>query len=267
MEKNVLKSLDLLQKGDVVILFGLPLFFNPSLQEKLNQSEVQTIYMNPIDYKSDELNFSTYIKYEVGSEEGICALLLYYFVHNSTPEIQAFIEDLDVGYVSAETSVGEEELEDVVEMSKKASNTYVLLSLDILGHKKSENIIKMLGALNQYSNVNVVIENGCSKDIEAINSYNKESIDEIEELDSYDGLVICKSDAIVENQLLGGVSFSKIAKINNGDKVLIQFDDQTIQRVFKIDTNLQGTIALCSHEGIKALPYSYKQVKIEKVDE
>lgn len=267
MEKKVLKNLDSLQKGDMVILLGVPLFFNPSLQEKLNQSEVQTIYMNPIDYKSDELNFFKYIKYEVGSEEGICALLLYYFVQYSSRKIQAFIEDLDIGYISAETSVGEEELEEVVEKSKEAQNTYVVLSEDLLDHKKAENIVKMLGVLNQYSHLTLVIENGCSKSIDSILSYNNDDIEEVEELASYDGLVICKSDALFENQLLGGISFSKIAKINDADRVLIKFDDQIIQRVFNIDPNLQGTIALCSHEGIKALPYSYKQVKIEKVDE
>jgi NADH-quinone oxidoreductase subunit F len=266
LKKEVLTNFDLLQKGDLVLLLGIPLFFNAPLQEKLQNSEVETVYMNPIDYKSTALQFSQYIKYEVGSEEGICALLLHYFVQNSTAEIQAFIDDLDMGYLSAETSIGEEELEAIVEKSNLVSNTYVVLSLDLLGHKKAQNIIKMLGVLNQYSPIKLIIQNGCSTAIERINSYVNERLDEVEELDSFDGAVICKNAQIEKNLLLGGVSFSKIAKISEGDSVNIKFDDQVIQRVFKIDTNLQGTIALCSHEEIKSMAYSYKQVKIEKVD-
>lgn len=266
MKKDVFTTLNQLQKGDLVLLLGTPLFFNASLQNALDKSEVETIYMNPIDYKNSALHFSQYIKYEVGSEEGICALLLYFFANNAPTDIQNFIDDLDIGYLSAETSVGEEELEEVLEKSKKANNTYVVLSIDLLGHKKAENIIHMLGALNAYSNLNLIIQSGCSAGIEKINGYNNETLEEVEELDSFDGLVICKTDAIEKNTLLGGNSFSKIAKINEGDTVAIKFDNAVIQRVFKIDSNLQGTIALCSNEEIKALPYSYKQVKIEKVD-
>ncbi len=266
MKKEVLTNLDSLKKGDLVLLLGIPLFFDDSLQKTLQENEVEVVYMNPIDYKSESLRFSQYIKYEVGSEEGICALLLNFFVQDATPEIQAFIDDLDIGYLSAETSLGEEELEEVVEKSALANATYVLISEDVLSHDKADNIVKMLGVLNQYSNLQLVIQNTCTKNVEKINSYNNEKIEEVEELDSFDGLVICKSDAIMQNQLLGGVSFSRIAKINDGDTVLIKFDEHIIQRVFKIDTNLQGTIALCSPEGIKSLAYSYKQVKIEKVD-
>lgn len=259
-------TLTQLQKGDVVVLLGTPLFFNESLLDTLAQSDVETIYMNPIDYKNSGLSFSQYIKYEVGSEEGICALLLYYFANNASKNIQDFIDDLDIGYLSAETSVGEEELEEVLEKSKEANNTYVVFNSDLLGHKKADNIIKMLGALNAYSTLKLVIENGCSGDIEKINTYANEDIEEIEELDSFDGLVIYKTDSIEKNTLLGGNSFSRIGKINDGDTVCIKFDDEVIQRIFKIDSNLQGTIALCSNEGMKSLPYSYKQVKIEKVD-
>ena len=266
MKKTVLTHLDVLQKDDVVLLLGVPLFFNDALQETLKESQAKVIYMNPIDYKNTNLNFSQYIKYEVGSEEGICALLLNYFVQKSNPDIEAFIEDLDIGYLSAETSIGEEELEDVAEQCKAANNSYVLLSEDFLGHKKSPNIIKMLGALNIYSPLNIVIQEACSHNINAINSYSNETPEEVEELDSFNGLIICKNGSIEQHQLLGGVSFSNIAKIKDGDEVLITFEEQQFRRKFKIDTNLQGTVALCSHEGIKSLAYSYKQVKIEKVD-
>lgn len=266
MKKEILTNLDLIQKGDIVLLLGTALFFNVSLQEKLRQSEAKIVYLHPIDYKSNKLHFSQYIKYEVGSEEGICALLLSYFVDESTPTIKAFIDDLDIGYLSAETSLGEEELEEVVEQTKEANNIFLFLSENFLGHKKAKNIIKLLGILNKYSSLNLIIENGSSKSIQAINEYNNEMLEDVEELDSYDGLIICKNNNIEQNQLLGGVSFSKMAKINDGDEVLITFENQTIQRKFKIDTNLQGTVALCSNEEIQLLTYSYKIVKIEKVD-
>lgn len=267
MKKEVLTNFERVSKNDLVLLLGVPLFFNTALQNELQKKEAQIVYMHPIDYKSESLNFSQYIKYEVGSEEGICALLLNYFISNARPDIQAFIDDLDIGYLSAESSLGEEELEEVLEKSQTANQTFIVVGEDILNHEKAENIINMLSALNQQSDVQLIIQNGCSKAVENINNCSGTEIEEVEELDSFDGLVICKNDAISNNQLLGGVSFSKIAKISDGADVLIKFDNQTLQRVFKIDTNLQGTIALCSSEGIESLSYSYKQVKIEKVDE
>ncbi len=266
MKKEVLTNLDSLQKDDSVLLLGISLFLEDVLLKTLTQSQVKTLYFNPVDYKSEKINFAQYIKYEVGSEEGICALLLNYFAKEPSSEIQEYIDDLDVGYLSAETSIGEEEFEEIVEQTNSAKNIYVLLSDDFLEHKNVDNIIKILGALNKYSSFKLVIDQKNSSKIKLINNYNDEILDEVEELDSYNGLVICKNETVSNHQLIGGVSFSKVAKIEDGDEIEISFKNQTINREFKIDQNLKGTIALCGHNNDILLPYSYTQVKIEKVN-
>ncbi len=263
MKKEILTSIKKIQKDDMVLVLGVPLFFDELLQEQLVKNEVKTIYLNPIDYKSQKINFAQYIKYEVGSEEGISALLLSYFAKDVSQNIQEYIEDLDIGYLSAETSIGEEEFEDIVEQSNDANNTYLILSDDFLNHKNSDNIIKLLGALNKFSKLNLVIDGKNSEKIELINKYSNEKLEEIEELDSFNGLVICKNHSIPKHQLIGGISFSKVAKIEDGDEIVINFKDQTIKKEFKIEQDLKGTIALCNIEEI--LAYSYTQVKIEKV--
>ena len=69
---------------------------------------------------------------------------------------------------------------------------------------------------------------------------------------------------------MGSQSFAKIAKVEDGDTISINTGAHKFQRVFNIDKNLMGTIALCSmkSDDISSLSegYRYKQVKIEKVD-
>lgn len=258
-------TIETLVNSDFIILLGEPLFLNEALQTAIQNSTAYIAYMNPIDYKSDALKFSQYIKYEVGSEEGICALLLEYFAKNASAEVEAFIDDMDVGYLSAESSVGEEEFEDMVENSLNKTNKTILLSEDLFVHKNASNIKKLLGALNAYSDLNcVILSENSAKSIEA---YNDEALQEVEELMSFNGTVIYKNRFASNNELVGSQSFSKIAKVDDGADVVIKYANETINRKFRIDTNLQGTVALCDNNSdLASLEYSYKQVKIEKVD-
>ena len=117
------------------------------------------IYLNPIDNFDLKKYYSKLTKYEVGSEEGIVALLLYTFVRSSNERIQTYIEDLDIGYISAESSAGEEEFEEMYEMSLNKKNKIIILGEDIFTHIKIDNIIKICSLIQKYSDFNIVCLN------------------------------------------------------------------------------------------------------------
>ena len=93
---------------------------NDSILGAVKNNGAKFVYMHPIDNTKLKPFYSQLIKYEVGSEEGICALLLDALVKNCDENTRNFIDNLDLGYISAESSAGEEEFDEVYENSLEA---------------------------------------------------------------------------------------------------------------------------------------------------
>ena len=64
-----------------------------------------------------------------------------------------------------------------------------------------------------------------------------------------------------DTTLRGSAQFSAAAKISNGDKVKISFNGESIERVFALDPELKGTIALNPTFDNVADASSYKFLK------
>ncbi len=275
MSQKVSTSLSPITSSEFVIVFGAMLNstneeLTSNVQKTIKNNNASVVYMHPIDDKKIQNSSSSYIKYEVGSEEGICALLLEYFVNDCDDIIEEYIDELDIGYLSAETSIGEEEFEDMVELSQNKKNKTIVISADILKHEKVLNISKLLGVLNKYSDITVVIDPSVDdKNLNLIQNYNNEYLEEVDELEAYDGTVIYNYGKNITNELVGGASFARVAKISDNDEIIIKHGDKSIKSKFRQDLNLQGTIALNvvtdDNDWIND-GYSYKQVKIEKVN-
>jgi len=266
---------EIIAKSDYIITFGSFLAAdNVGNQEAIIQAiaknSAEFIYMHPIDNIDLKVYYSQFIKYEVGSEEGIAALLLDIFVKNSNEKIKSYINDLDIGYISAESSAGEEEFEEAYERSLKKSEKTLIVGRDIFSHERVENITKILSIINKYTDLTVV---SLDEDYQHIlNAIDDENIDEVEELHSYNGTVIYRTYGEEKTDILvGSESFARIAKISNKDEIWINCCGEKFKRSFVIDKNLYGTVALCAmnNDDTSALSrdYRYKQVKIEKVDE
>ena len=279
MNHEITNKLSAVLNSDFIIVFGSMLNstneeLSANVKQAVKENDAKIVYMHPIDDKKIQENSALYIKYEVGSEEGICALLLEYFSKNCDAKIKNYLDELDIGYLSAESSVGEEEFEDMVELSSNKTNKTLVLSRDLFTHEKIENITKLLAILNENSDFTIVVdplvENG---NIELIKCSQAECPNEVDELKAYDGTVIYNYKQGENNKLIGGASFARVAKISNNDKIVIKHGNKFIESIFEEDSNLQGTIALnvidknevnknsWINEG-----YSYKQVKIEKVN-
>jgi NADH-quinone oxidoreductase subunit G len=123
------------------------------------RKRARVIYMHPIEDNSIKAITTQFIKYEVGSEEGVTALLADTLIDSGlvTDEFKDYLDDLDIGNLSAESNIGEEELEALAKSLKKKSGFSFVVGSDLYNHPKAENIAKLLGLIEKYSKFEVIL--------------------------------------------------------------------------------------------------------------
>ncbi len=151
-----------IKQSDAIIMLGTRIAVdNPSVKYSLNQASnynrAQFIYMHSIDDLTLHDKYTQFIKYEVGSEEGVMALLASYLIKEAAPEHKDYLKDLDIGYLSGETSVGEEELELIEQRFIRTKNKVLIIGEDLYGHPKALNIAKIVGLVDKYTDFDVVL--------------------------------------------------------------------------------------------------------------
>lgn len=257
-----------LKKCDFILSFGT--FFENNLELKnevlksVEENRAKFIYMFPIDNMRLKPFYTQFIKYEVGSEEGISSLLLDTFVKDCDDETFKFIENLDLGYISAESSAGEEEFEEAQELFEKANSKVLIIGEDIKHHERYENIIKILATIKKYTDFKfIILDEMIEKDINSCQNFD---LEEIEELKSFNGTLVYSLVGSFEKDsdyLVSSQTFANIAKVKDGDNINIISKNSSVKKVLKIDESLMGTVAILNVKG-SPNEYRYKQVKIEK---
>ena len=264
---------EIIAKSDFIITLGSMLADNKepvrnSIIESIAKTNAKFVYMHPIDNIDLKLYYTQFIKYEVGSEEGICALFLDAFVKNSDEKTQKYIDDLDLGYISAESSAGEEEFEEAYESSKECKFKTLVIGDDLIEHERVENITRFLALIKKYTDFNIIVLND---EFEAkIASCEDLELEEVEDLKSYNGTLLYRLiEDETNEELICSQTFANIAKVKNNDEIFINYKNDKIKRVLKVDDKLNGTVSIAkvasSSDDIFS-DYRYKQVKIEKVD-
>jgi len=156
-------SLETLSQSKAVIVIGTrvnddaPLVkYHINMASKWHRARVA--YMHPIEDSEIKNIVTQFIKYEAGSEEGVVALLAETLLKDiELPEnIRAVLNDLDIGNLSAESNVGEEELEALQKSLLKKSGFSLVIGSDLYAHPRAENIAKLVALLEQYAGFNVI---------------------------------------------------------------------------------------------------------------
>ena len=256
-----MNKIETILKSDFILSFGTYFEDNQELKSSILNNKSKFVYMFPIDNPNLKSTYSQFIKYEVGSEEGICALLLATFAKNCDEATKEFIENLDLGYISAESSAGEEEFEEAKEASLASQSKVLIVGNDIKNHERVDNIIKLLATIKKYSDFDFLI---LDEDLEnKINSCEDFDLEEIEELKSFNGTLVYSLVGVDLPILQASQTFANIAKVKDGENIQIISKNEKINKILKIDEKLTGTVAILN---VKNSPneYKYKQVKIEK---
>lgn len=235
---------------------------NKELVDEILKSGNKIIYLSPIEDNYLHKNEFLYIKYEIGSEAGVLALLLKEFFEDDNSldkSIKAYINELDEGYLSAESSVSEEEIEELFSYIKKASKCTFVFGADIYNHPNAKEIAGIVSLLTISQNISVsMIDNFEQK---ALNS--DRYLPQIDELESYDGSVVYLQPHSDNSKLFGSIQFSVAAKIKDTDIVDIKVDNGTFTKEFSLDEKMKGTIAVLPTKD-KIIGYRYKKAKITR---
>jgi len=193
-------------------------------------------------------------RYEAGSEEGVVAILAKEFLKDADlpQDIKAYFDELDEGYISAETNIGEEEAEELHIMLQNASKPLIVFGKDVFLNSRSENISKFINLLKKYSNIEIK----CLRKLKTDSLH----VEEVEELESFDGTVVFEYNSDENRELLiGSAQFGVAAKVKNGQPITVKNQN----REFRLDKKLKGTIALMPSM-IDENSYRFEVAKITK---
>jgi NADH-quinone oxidoreductase subunit G len=99
------------------------------------------------------------MKYEAGSEEGVMALLANELLANAdlSDEERAFFNELDLGYLEAESNVGDDELKAMTKSFARAENKILIVGSDVFAHSRATNIAKLAAMIEKYSEFSLVV--------------------------------------------------------------------------------------------------------------
>ncbi len=156
-------DLETLAASDVVISFGV--WFQDAsteyislVQKVLDENKLKLVYMHPIEDAKLQRAVTQFIKYEVGSEEGVAALLADALLKEKElpDDIEDILEDLDIGYLSAESNVGEEELESMSSLIGDTTTVSLIIGSDLYTHPKAGQIAKLIALLEEHAELNIL---------------------------------------------------------------------------------------------------------------
>ncbi len=151
---------DAIKESDFIMILGSKIADDiPGLKFKVNQASkrqrAQVIYMHPIEDMSIKNIVTQYIKYEAGSEESVLAMVAKAILQEA--DLPTALADIDEGYISAESNVGEEEIVIMIKRMARKNNFSFIVGSDLYGHPQAENIAKILGLIEKHSDFDVTI--------------------------------------------------------------------------------------------------------------
>ena len=155
-------SISDIKNSDAMIMVGTRISRdNPGVKYAVNiaskKQRASFVYMHPIDDIALQNKYTQFIKYEASSEEGVLALLALYLIKDIPTEYKSYFDELDVGYLSGETSVGEDELEQIVKSLIRRKNKTLIIGEDLYAHSKASNIAKLVALIDKYTDFKVVL--------------------------------------------------------------------------------------------------------------
>ena len=130
--------------------------YHINMASKWNRARVA--YMHPIEDVEIKNLVTQFMKYEAGSEEGVSALLVDTLLKDiDVPkDVRAFLDDLDIGNLSAGSNIGEEEFELLKKSMIKKRDFSLVIGADLYTHPRATQIAKIIALVEKYTNFNVV---------------------------------------------------------------------------------------------------------------
>ena len=163
-KKHYNGSLDAIKESEAAIVIGSRIATdNPAVRYALTTASrhngCKIVYAHPIEDELMQNTVTQNMKYEVGTEEGVIALLANAILENVeiTKKDRAFFDGLDLGYLSAESNIGEEEFTFMMKSFTRAKKRSLIIGSDLIAHEKAQNIAKVAALIEKYTEFSVVV--------------------------------------------------------------------------------------------------------------
>jgi len=156
-------SLSALADADGIIVMGSRILTdNPAVRYHITMASkrqnARIIYMHPMEDKAMQNVVTQFVKYEVGTEEGVVALLAKALLDGKVDvkKIENFLSDLDEGYLSAESNVGEEELEAIRKSLTRCKRIALVVGEDCINHPRAAQIARLTALFERFGGISVL---------------------------------------------------------------------------------------------------------------
>lgn len=163
-KKHYSGTLDAIKQSDAVIVIGSRIATdNPAVRYALTTASkhngAKIVYAHPMEDQLMQNTITQFMKYEVGTEEGVVALLAATLLKDAdlSDTERSFFDDLDFGYLDAETNIGEEELLAMTKAFARREKRSLVVGADILSHPEAQNIAKMVAMIEKYTEFSLVV--------------------------------------------------------------------------------------------------------------
>ncbi|WQX81848.1 hypothetical protein KVM83_05820 [Helicobacter pylori] len=272
-------SLNLLEKSDLCVLFGG--FSNACLNENerlilgsINQSKRPYALLRPLQDTRDLQENCLFASYEIHTEAAILALILRGILEKTSRLKGHVLEKVDVGYLSSEANMSEEELQELIALIVKAKKRVLVLNREITKHADNAFLYTLLSELQNYLEIlhipcndssatpvfyhskdeELLLETALKEGILPFESELK-NLESLEQISEANGSFVYVSYKSLETPRL---SFSKQFKIANRiqhSKAGFQISNQTLECELEESPHLKGLIAILEGAFFDAYPY------------
>ncbi|EMH47191.1 hypothetical protein HMPREF1437_00932 [Helicobacter pylori HP116Bi] len=272
-------SLNLLEKSDLCVLFGG--FSNACLNENerwilesINQSKRPYALLRPLQDTRDLQENCLFASYEIHTEAAILALILRGILEKTSSLKGHALENVDVGYLSSEANMSEEELQELIALIVKAKKRVLVLNREITKHANNAFLYTLLSGLQNYLEILHIPCNDSSATTAFYDSKDQEwlletalkegvlpfeselkDLESLERISEANGSFVYVSYKSLKTPKL---SFSKQFKIANKiqySKAKFQISNQTLECELEESPNLKGLIAILEGAFFDTYPY------------
>jgi NADH-quinone oxidoreductase subunit G len=157
-------NLEAVKQADAVVLIGSRIATdNPGVRYALTTAArhngAKIVYAHPMEDALMKNTATQFMKYEVGTEEGVMALLANELLKNADVDdaTRAFLADLDLGYLEAESNVGDDELTLMSKSFARAQNKVLIIGADMFAHARAANIAKLAALIEKYTEFSLLV--------------------------------------------------------------------------------------------------------------
>ncbi|WP_025454718.1 hypothetical protein [Helicobacter pylori] len=272
-------SLNLLEKSDLCVLFGG--FSNACLNENerwilesISHSKRPYALLRPLQDTRDLQENCLFASYEIHTEAAILALILRGILEQTSQLKGHALENVDVGYLSSEANMSEEELQELIALIVKAKKRALVLNREITKHANNAFLYTLLSGLQNYLEIlhipcddssataafydskdqEWLLETALKEGVLPFESELKD-LESLEQISEANGSFVYVSYKSLETPKL---SFSKQFKIANKikhSKAKFQILNQTLECELEESPNLKGLIAILEGAFFDTYPY------------